>query len=171
MHFEIDIDYLLKNSYEESLLKKYLIKMEKIVGEDYTVITLSSLQDIKESLMIFTSKFNKAESIGLASALIKSYILSQTEENVYTQIIDKYLENDRINELISTVNNNYGIRKTLTRIMIRQAKIPNRKLFNEKKNKKEIIKGLISLQDYEKIMKRDKYFNNYKKTYHRKKGK
>ena len=144
MHYEIDIDYLLKNTYEESLLKKYLIKMEKVVGEDYTVMSISSSKDIKESLGIFSSQFKKVENTGLSCALIKSYILSQTKENIYTQIVDKYLATNRISELINSVNNNYGIRKALTRIMIKQASIPNEMLFYKNNNIKEIIKKLIT---------------------------
>ena len=69
-----EIERIIGETSEERLLKKYISKMNKIFGEDYTTMILSSDYDINKSISKFTSKLTFLNNHSLQYILLKLLI-------------------------------------------------------------------------------------------------
>lgn len=156
-------DLLLKESENELLLKGYFYKLNKIVGEDYAISTLSSNNDIKTSLEFYTSHLDNIESDDIAFILLKSILLSN-DNNYYSNVVKEKISLGELNDVVYLVNSNLGFRRSLTRTFIRQCDKSNKELFNSLDNKEKVIDELSVLSFYEGILKERKLEKPYLKV-------
>ena len=76
---------LLKENEEDIKLKRFLNKINKIFGEDYTTMMFASDYNISRSINLFTSKFENMSQYHIQSLLLQNALLSNNE--YYTNII------------------------------------------------------------------------------------
>ena len=145
-------ELLLQESETELKLKNYLNKMNKVVGEEYALLTLSSNREISDSLNQFTSKFEDVESNDIAFILLKSALLSN-EKNYWNEVTKDKTAFGELNDLVYLVNENLGFRKSLTRTFINQSDKSNKELYENLEDKTNTIRDLSTLNFYEIALK------------------
>ena len=148
-------EILLQESNTELLLKAYFNKLNKIVGEDYAISTLSSDKDIKKSLYYYSSAFQNIESNDIAFILLKSILLSN-DKNYYSDVIREKISLGELQDIMFLINENLGFRRSLTRTFIRQSDKADKELYDKLENKENIIRDLSTLNFYEEILKERK---------------
>lgn len=156
-------EFLLQETYNEKLLKSYFIKLNNIVGEDYTISTLSSDKDIKTSLNYYSSSFQNIDNNDIVFVLLKSALLSN-DKNYYNDVIKEKISVGELQDLVFLVNENLGFRRSLTRTFIRQSEKTNEELYDELDNKENALRDLSTLNFYEEILKERKLERPYLKV-------
>ena len=140
---------IIKDNETDLMLKDYLKKMTDFVGEEYTIISITQEENIKDSVSRFTSKFDSSTNNELAVAFVKSSILAPKKENRASIITKTLLKERKYADLIFLVNYNLGYRRELTKDFIEQSDSTYEELFSKIENKEEIMKQLVGLKAYE----------------------
>ena len=161
-----EIERIIRETSEEQLLKKYISKMNKIFGEDYTTMILSSDYDISKSISRFTSKLTFLNNHSLQYILLKQSLLSNS--SLLNPFTEKLEEMD-FKEYLFRVDKDLCFRKGLTRNLISNSSRHNMDIFNSidnDKDKETVIENITSLRDYTRFIHVQEYFAyNDKKQY------
>lgn len=161
-----EIERIIGETSEERLLKKYISKMNKIFGEDYTTMILSSDYDINKSISKFTSKLTFINNHSLQYILLKQSLLSNS--SLLNPFMEQLQEVD-FKEYLFRVDKDLCFRKGLTRNLINNSSKENIDIFNsieEDKDKEMVIENITSLRDYARFIHVQEYFAyNERKQY------
>ena len=148
-------DFLLQESKNELLLKTYFNKLNEIVGEDYSSLTLTSDGDIKKSLSMFSSKFNDVENEEIVFILLKSAMLSN-DDNYYNNVVKEKISLGDISTIVYLVEENLGFRRSLTKTFIKQSNKSNKELYDNVLEKENVLRDISTLNFYEENLKERK---------------
>lgn len=142
---------VLKESDTEELLKDYLSKINMFLGEDVAVSSLSTNDDIIQSLNALTTRFENNKSMDIAFILLRGAVLSSNKKNFYVQDIKNLISYGEFQTMLDLIYTNPAYRKGLTRNLICQSKETDEELYNKLENKEHIIEDLDNLRFYEHI--------------------
>ena len=152
-------EQLLKDSETEILLKKYLLKIDKFMGEEFAITTLCSDEDIIRSLKEYTFTFDGKNSQEIAFTLIRNALLSNNNSDLIVLIKEK-IEFGELQDVLDMVSSGINCRRQLAKLFIHQADKTDKELYDRLENKEHVIEDLDNLKFYENILhEREK---NYK---------
>ncbi|MBR2828106.1 MAG: hypothetical protein IKE70_02615 [Bacilli bacterium] len=149
---------VLKERKSEVELKKYFKKMNDCFGEDYCSLVFSSSKRPSDSLQLFTDKFPNLSDTEIVLLLIRGAIVSD-ENNYQNLMIQDFVENGEMVDLMNYVYSNLSIRKMLTRSFIHNSYGKDIELFMKKKDIGNTLGNLLTIQ----------YFQENIPTYQKKK--
>ena len=144
---------VLEESEDDKQLKSYLSRINRVFGEDYATVVLSSDISLRKSLSLFSSKFDNIPSIHIQSLLLQNALLSNNE--YYINFIKKLLNEDKYQDLFPSASINMQMRKDLIRLFVRQSERTNLKLYNAKDDskKEETINNIVKIKEFERFIR------------------
>ena len=144
---------VLEESEDDKQLKSYLSRINRVFGEDYATVVLSSDISLRKSLSLFSSKFDNIPSVHIQSLLLQNALLSNNE--YYINFIKKLLNEDKYQDLFPSASINMQMRKDLIRLFVRQSERTNLKLYNAKDDSKkdETIDNIVKIKEFERFIR------------------
>ena len=144
---------VLEESEDDKQLKSYLSRINRVFGEDYATVVLSSDISLRKSLSFFSSKFDNIPSVHIQSLLLQNALLSNNE--YYINFIKKLLNEDKYQDLFPSASINMQMRKDLIRLFVRQSERTNLKLYNAKDDSKkdETIDNIVKIKEFERFIR------------------
>ena len=147
-------------------LKNYFNKMKNLVGDEYTYLTLSTKESIKDSIESFTKDFDNVDENEIVLSLLRSSVISN-EDNEINRIVKKFIDKGAFEDLVTLVNCNLAFRKGLTKVFMNHAHESNLITYSKRTNENNTIGDLLSLIYFENSLSRSE---NKTKNMYIKKG-
>lgn len=155
-----DKDTIFKQIFKERKievqLKDYLREMNDCFGDDYTSLVFSSDQRPSESIKLFTNKFPSVSDTDIVLLLIRSAVVSD-EENYQNLMIQDFIENGDMEDVMNLVYSNLSLRKMLTRSLIHTSYGSNFDFYQKKKKEDNTIGNLLTLQYFQESISSSNY--------------
>lgn len=162
---KIIIQRALKEFKIERDLKQYFKYVDSVFGEDYASQLLSLNSSLKESLKIFTDKFEYTNDEDIIISLLKASILSKDKNKYINLLVKDYIENGDLEEIVELVKTNYSIRKMLTRIFTMESYGSNWELYSKLNDNDNTLGNILTLNYFHDSIHNNNYLKVYKKTY------
>lgn len=142
---------ILQESETEILLKSFLNKMNKFMGEECTVLMFTEEYDIVKSLSKYTSRFNGINNKEIEFILIRNAILSNIN-NYYINVIKEKMafgEFHDISTIVELIEENLGFRRSLVKALMNQSNVTDEELYNNLSSNENVINELDTLRFFE----------------------
>lgn len=143
---------ILRENEVDIKLKDYFKKLIDMVGYDYALVSLSTEDDIKDSISSFSSQFDEVTNMELTISLLRSNIISGDSNN---EFVKRLLASQNFEDLIFLVNHNFGIRRAMTREFMNHCYESNESTYEKRNNKKNALRQLENLKLFEQKINKE----------------
>lgn len=150
---------VLKESETDNKLKNYFKKMINLVGEEYTLVSLSQYEGLKDSVSRFSFDFEDTSDDDLAFSLLKGAILSNGENNCIN-LVREFIKNGELEDLLFISKTNLGFRRELTRAFMQTCYESFQEAYSKRDSEKNQIGDLLSLKYFEESLNKKKEQKN-----------